>query len=268
MYKIKNTLALVITLFLSLTSASAFAATWDQFAMKEIKVVDVNTLKVSFTKDLLEDTSMFEFLLTSKKDDTKEIALTGITLSPSSPAELTVKTLESLVSNEEYNLVVVFASDKGGKLIENGVDGMITFKVPTTFDSSKSGTWTIDGAVAPTSAPASGPTDSGATPNSNPTDSGATPNATPTDGTAPTDGTVPADEAAPMDAAPVTDGSVSPMDAAPAVDANAATGWLTPENAAASANPTEVKTWPEEMMIIILAMTLGLGLMYTRRRKA
>lgn len=239
MCKIKNALALVITLFLSLTTVSTFAATWDKFAIKEVKVVDGNTLKVSFTKDLLEDTSMFEFSLNPKSDDTKEIALTGITLS--GPAELTMKTMETLANNEEYNIVVVFASDKKGEIIENWVDGIITFKVPANFSSPTSSTWIIDETASST------------------------------DNTSPTDETIaPADWAVTaMDSAPAVDANAAPAtdtNATPATDAAPVTEWISLENAAATANPTDVKTWPAETMIVIIAMLLGLVLMYVRRR--
>lgn len=119
------------------TQESVHTDSWT-FAMQEVKVEDLNTLKIVFNKDLLQDTAMFEFLLTSKKDDTKEIVLTGMTLS--SANELTAKTVESLTQDEEYNLVVVFASDKEGNVIENGVDGMITFKAgTTTAETTQSG---------------------------------------------------------------------------------------------------------------------------------
>lgn len=208
MYKIKNTIALAITLVFGLSSVWTFAATWDttpageQFAMKEVTIVDASTLKVSFTKDLLEDISMFEFLLTSKKDDTKEISLTGIILS--SPAELTASTVTPLAVNEEYNLVVVFASDKEWKIIENGVDSMITFKTPENFPSAQ-----------------------------------------------------PAVEEPALE---------EPMDAAPVVEPVVEEPVATPIDTAAWEATTLPQTGTQEMMIVIFAMMLGLGFMYSRRK--
>lgn len=202
----------------SVTAANTTVGTGTQvggFGMQEVKVQDLSTLKVTFNKELLSDTSMFEFLLTSKKDDTKEIALTGITLS--APSELTATTVEPLVADEEYNLVVVFASDKDGNVIENGVDGMITFK------------------------------------------------ATPVAGETSTEGAL--DAAPTTDAAPVVDtptpvtGDNGALDAAPATDSG-----VTPEAAAGNAEALP-KTGPQEMMIIVLAMMLGLGAMYVRKNR-
>lgn len=189
------------------TEATTQTAT-DAFSMKEVKVVDQDTLTISFNKDLLEDTSLFEFLLTPKADDTREISLTWITLSSS--MELTVDTTEVLNANEEYNLVVVFASDKEGNVIENWVDGMVTFKTPEAF------------AVAET---------------------------------------VVSED---LNAAPVEE--VPAMDAAPVetVVPDTASG-ITTEVAATTAEALP-QTWPAEMMIVILAMMLGLGFMYARRR--
>lgn len=150
--KTKKILALSLFLVLGLNFAVSFAASGDSmnstgststtsstnkswFAMKEVQVVDANTLKVIFSKDLIENSAeMSDFVLTSKKDETKELALTWMTLSASS--ELTVKTVEPLSTSQEYNLVVVFASDKEGNVIENGVDGMITFSTPEKFDGT------------------------------------------------------------------------------------------------------------------------------------
>lgn len=187
------------------------------FGMQEVKVADLNTLNVTFNKDLLEDTSMFEFLLTSKKDDTKEIALTGITLS--APAELTAKTVDALVAGEEYNLVVVFASDKDGNVIENGVDGMITFKADVA-----AGETTTSGEVA-TETPSSD-----------------------------------------LNAAPASE---TPLDAATAPTSDVAAGetgsGVTPEAAAGTAEALP-QTGPQEMLFLMIALMLGLGVMYSRRK--
>ncbi len=142
--KIKSVLAIAIalTIWLSFSELSAASgdtqtgstSTWTTsygFSMTEVNVVDASTLKISFSKDLIEDTSMFEFLLTPKADETRELALTGLVLSASN--ELTATSVESLTPNTEYNLVVVFASDKEGNVIENWVDGMITFVTPEVF---------------------------------------------------------------------------------------------------------------------------------------
>lgn len=225
MYSTLKTTALVTILALSLTSTWVFAASGDampttpapastpavtpdanKFAMSEVKPVDAKTLKISFNKDLLEDTSMFEFLLTSKKDETKEIALTWITLSSSK--ELTANVVSDLAANEEYNMVVVFASDKEWKLIENGVDGMVTFKTPEAFGAT------------PTAMPESQPVET------------------------------------PMDAAPVVEPTATPETPAVAQPVDEAAAW-------AKALP---QTGPKEMMIIVLAMMLGLGIMYVRKR--
>lgn len=213
---------LVWALMLTFTLSSAYA-TWmtnswvttdttmtqttvEAFSMKEVKVVDQDTLIISFNKDLLEDTSLFEFLLTPKADDTREIIISSLVLSGSS--ELSVDTQEPLTPNEEYNLVVVFASDVEGNVIENGVDGMVTFTTPETF------------AVE-----------------------------------------IPVED---LNAAPSEE--VPAMDVAPVDVANTeVSSWVTTEVAATTAEALP-QTGPAEMMIVILAMMLGLGFMYSRRR--
>lgn len=218
---LKNTLAIIALLltFSTVSAATGSTATWststwttvsaEKFSMKEVKVVDSKTLNVSFNQDLLEDTSMFEFLLTNKKDDTKELALTWVSLTSSK--DVTLKSVDALNANEDYNLVVVFASSKDGKIIENGVDGMVTFKTPSAFAD-----------------------------------------ATPVE--------------APMDAAPAM------PEATPAVSPET-TPVVTPE--ATPAQPTDVaaweaktlpQTWAKEVLILALAMMLGLGFMFIRKR--
>lgn len=240
--KIKS-IALVITLAFGLSFSVALAATWststsstwavvttwEQFAMKDVVVVDSKTLKISFTKDLFQDPSVFEFLLTSKKNETKEITLTGTIFTSSN--ELQVNTNENLVANEEYNLVVIYASDKDWKIIENWVDGMITFKIPENVLSSS---WTVNTVNTTT-------------------------NTTNTTNTAES---LPDMNSAPIQTVAVPDTNVQPPQQA--VDAN----WdqVAPtEEVAASAN-TLPQTWTTESLIIVLAMLLGLWAMYLRKK--
>ena len=123
---------LVLALVLTVSSVYANNVEVPGFSMTEVSVVDANTLKISFSKDLIEDVSMFEFLLTPKSDDTKEIVLGNLALSGSNA--VVAKAMEALTENTEYNIVVVFASDKDGNSIENWVNGMITFKTPEVFN--------------------------------------------------------------------------------------------------------------------------------------
>jgi len=123
---------LVLALVLTVSSVYANNVEVPGFSMTEVSVVDANTLKISFSKDLIEDVSMFEFLLTPKTDDTKEIVLGNLALSGSNA--VVAKAMEALTENTEYNIVVVFASDKDGNSIENWVNGMITFKTPEVFN--------------------------------------------------------------------------------------------------------------------------------------
>jgi|GEM_PF-4028440 len=108
---------LVLALVLTVSSVYANNVEVPGFSMTEVSVVDANTLKISFSKDLIEDVSMFEFLLTPKTDDTKEIVLGNLALSGSNA--VVAKAMEALTENTEYNIVVVFASDKDGNSIEN-----------------------------------------------------------------------------------------------------------------------------------------------------
>lgn len=140
------------------TPATTAAPTTATFSLNEVKVVDQDTISVSFNKDLLEDVSFFEFLLTPASDDTKEIAISNLTLSGTNALE--VNTAEALQAQQDYNLVVVFASDKEGNVIENGVDGMVTFTTPEAFAESTSVEWALNAApneaapvVADTAAP-------------------------------------------------------------------------------------------------------------------
>ena len=123
---------LVLALVLTVSSVYANNVEVPGFSMTEVSVVDANTLKISFSKDLIEDVSMFEFLLTPKSDDTKEIVLGNLALSGSNA--VVAKAMKALTENTEYNIVVVFASDKDGNSIENWVNGMITFKTPEVFN--------------------------------------------------------------------------------------------------------------------------------------
>lgn len=150
--KVKATIALSIIFWLSLTwyamsansswttnkaTVTTTSSTKTAFSMKEVKVVDANTIKISFSNDLLDtalDTA--DFALTSKKDETKIMDFSGYTLS--APNELTAKTKSPLNLGEEYSLTAIFISDKDGNLIENWVDWSITFIA--TFDKTEAPT--------------------------------------------------------------------------------------------------------------------------------
>lgn len=101
------------------------------FSVTEVKAVKNDTLNIVFDRELLDNTEFFEFVLTPKSDDTKDILLSNLKVIPPYTVEAT--TAEPLNVNEEYNFVVVFASDKEGHIIENGVDGMVTFTTPAVF---------------------------------------------------------------------------------------------------------------------------------------
>lgn len=213
--KTKILLAMLLASISSFAWVSASEAT-PTFSLNEVKVVDQDTLTISFNKDVLEDTSLFEFLLTPKSDDTREIALTGVTLS--SAMEVSVDTMEALSPAQEYNLVVVFASDKEGNVIENGVDGMVTFSTPATFD---------------TSAPVTGEL------NVAPSEEVSTPEA------------MPSAEPTALEQ-PVSDVGTTE------------TGAVTTDVAAANAEALP-QTGPAEMLFVVLALLLGLGITFIRK---
>ncbi|MBW7954810.1 hypothetical protein H3C61_03280 [Candidatus Gracilibacteria bacterium] len=221
--KTKKILASFIAIALS--SITTYAA--DNFSLTEVKVTDKNTLNVIFNNTLLEDTSLFDFLLTPKSDDTKEVALTGITLS--SPNSLSIKTVEDLMPNTEYNLTVVFVSDKDGKTIENGVDGMLNFTTPNTF-STVDNSGTLNEVMTP----------------GNEVNMNNEVNKEPTT------------ENNELNAATVT------------TETTTSTGNLTNSGVSvetASSNAEKLpQTGPKEIIVVILALTLGLGAMYIRRK--
>lgn len=135
--KTKKILATMFALALSVVTTYA-----DNFALTEVKVDDKDTLNVTFNKELLSDTSLFDFLLTLKSDDTTEVALSWAVLD--TPNSLKLKLNQDLTPNTEYNLVVVFVSDKDWNTIENWVDAMVTFTTPATFASDSSLTWELN----------------------------------------------------------------------------------------------------------------------------
>lgn len=155
--KTKTIFALVLAGAFSIlwVSANELTPTTSTFSLNEVKVVAQDKIGVSFNKDLLEDVSFFEFLLTPASDDTKEIALSNLALSGTNALEVT--TAEALQPNQDYNLVVVFASDKEGNVIENGVDGMVTFTTPETFEGLSSVEWALNAAPMETTTPVETP---------------------------------------------------------------------------------------------------------------
>ena len=135
--KTKKILATMVALALSVVTTYA-----DNFALTDVKVDDKDTLNVTFNKELLSDTSLFDFLLTLKSDDTTEVSLSWAVLD--TPTSLKLKLNQDLAPNTEYNLVVVFVSDKDWVTIENWVDAMVTFTTPATFASDISSNWELN----------------------------------------------------------------------------------------------------------------------------
>lgn len=198
-------------LAMSIFTSGAFADEWS-FAVTDVKVVNQNTFHVTFNQDVLEDVSFFEFLLTPKSDDTKEMTLSDLKLANSNVVEVT--TTENFSPMEEYNLIVVFASDKAGNVIEAGVDGMVTFTAPESFGVSVE-SWELN--VAPVEEVSSEVPENSMNETSE-------------------------------DMNTVTDTPV-----------------VATETIAATANELP-QTGPKEIMFILLAMFLGFGLMYVRRK--
>lgn len=221
--KTKKILASFIAIALS--SITTYAA--DNFSLTEVKVTDKNTLNVIFNNTLLEDTSLFDFLLTPKSDDTKEVALTWITLS--SPNSLSIKTVEDLMPNTEYNLTVVFVSDKDWKTIENWVDWMLNFTTPNTF-STVDNSWTLNEVMTP----------------GNEVNMNNEVNKEPTT------------ENNELNAATVTTETTTST-------WNLTNSWVSVETASSNAEKLP-QTWPKEIIVVILALTLGLWAMYIRRK--
>lgn len=216
--KTKKILASLIAIALS--SVTTYAA--DNFSLTEVKVTDKNTLNVIFNNTLLEDTSLFDFLLTPKLDDTKEVALTWITLS--SPNSLSIKTIEDLISNTEYNLTVVFVSDKDWKTIENWVDWMLNFTTPAIFNSTEN-EWAINEVTMPKNEVNNETTS--IVENNNELNAAA------------------------------NETNVSSWELN--------NSWSSIETTASNAEVLP-KTWPKEIMILILALTLGFWVIYIRKK--
>lgn len=207
--------------FLASLLAIAFSTLWVQadewtFSLTEVKVTNQNTINLSFNKDVLEDVSFFEFLLTPKSDDTKEVGLSDIKLIGTNVLE--AHTAEPLTANEEYNLVVVFASDKEGNVIENGVDWIAAFTAPASFASGNEVSSELNAA----------PMESSVTPQNE----------------------VPQDN------------SQNNVDMSVQADT---TTVVSTETAAATADALP-QTGPKEMLFVVLALLLGLGLTYVRRK--
>lgn len=237
MLKTKKLLAIALWLALGLVSATSFAAD-EKFSMKEVKVQNPTTVSVTFSKDLYaEGSNMFEFTLT-QKDTKAAVEVKGLALSGTTQVVLTLG--KELTMDKEYDLVAVFVSDKTGNVIENGVDGMLSF-VPNTVLASAS----------TTSAPASIDATSAAPTDAAPVDMNAAPTEAPIADLTAT-GTEPQD-----------------LNAAPA-DASVSASWATDSGALASAVATDAnalpQTGPKEVLVVLLAMVLGLGVFVARRK--
>lgn len=226
MLKTKKFLSIALGLALGLVSLTGYAAD-EKFSMKEVKVQNPTTVVATFSKDLYaEGSNMFEFKL-SQKDTKAEVKVSNLTLSGTTSVVLT--TWADLAMDKEYELVAVFVSDKTGNVIENGVDGMLSF-VPNNVLASA--------------------TDAAAS---------ATPVETPVDSAMPTSDLTSTWTAEPQDLNAASD--------ATSLNAASASG-ETLSGAAVVANSAEAlpKTGPQEVLVVILALILGLGVFVARRK--
>ena len=228
MLKTKKFLSIALGLALGLVSLTGYAAD-EKFSMKEVKVQNPTTVVATFSKDLYaEGSNMFEFKL-SQKDTKAEVKVSNLTLSGTTSVVLT--TWADLAMDKEYELVAVFVSDKTGNVIENGVDGMLSF-VPNNVLASA--------------------TDAAAS-------ASATPVETPVDYAMPTYDLTSTWTAEQQDLNAASD--------ATALNAASASG-ETLSGAAVVANSAEAlpKTGPQEVLVVILALILGLGVFVARRK--
>lgn len=132
--KNKILLFLALVLFTVIFSFNITLATDETpFSMTEVEVIDFSTLKISFSKDLIENSwDVSEFLLTAKNDESTKIDIENIALGWSNELILTLS--GSLTWLNEYNLIAIFVSDKDWNIIESWVNGMITFLVPEQIE--------------------------------------------------------------------------------------------------------------------------------------
>lgn len=106
------------------SSVSAAEVTQAKFAVEKVQVKDASTLLVDFTKELYNEVNLFEVALETK--ETKElVAISKMELSKAN--QLSLALASELNMDTEYNFTVIFATDKDGNVIENGVDGMASF---------------------------------------------------------------------------------------------------------------------------------------------
>lgn len=102
--------------------------------IESVSVIDQNTLNVKFDKELLEDTSMFEFLITKTSDDTRELPVVKVTLLSSNLLKMTMK--DKLEENTSYKIVPVFVGFKDLNIIEKWIDSIREFVTPPSFSNT------------------------------------------------------------------------------------------------------------------------------------
>lgn len=104
------------------------------FAMDKAIATDLNTIKITFNEELSSDVSIFDFILNEKNQSEAIIVLTWTTLSW--PKELTLNTENPLDDKKQYSIVSVFASDKNGNTIDNGVESSLDLVFQLSNNSS------------------------------------------------------------------------------------------------------------------------------------
>lgn len=134
-------------LFASANAAEVATPQTSKFAIEKVEVKDTKNVLVTFNKNLYTDVSLFELTLETKEK--KEVVNVN-KMELAKPNQLQLVLASELNMETEYNLVVIFATDVDGNVIEKWVDGMSSF-IPNnvlapevTSDVTATGTTTED----------------------------------------------------------------------------------------------------------------------------
>jgi len=111
-------------LFASANAAEVAAPQTAKFAIEKVEVKDTKNVLVTFNKNLYTDVSLFELTLETKEAK-QPVNVNKMELAK--PNQLQLVLASELNMSTEYNLVVIFATDVDGNVIEKWVDGMSSF---------------------------------------------------------------------------------------------------------------------------------------------
>lgn len=119
------------------TNSSSQTTTSDSsFALENVEIISEKKLKLSFNAALNDsEDSPREFKITNKFDELDELIVFDSEIDEQNENILILTMESSIPTSAQYNVTIVRLNDKNWNNIQNGIDGIASFRTPDNYET-------------------------------------------------------------------------------------------------------------------------------------